>query len=182
MSTSITLKDKRDLEKQIEKLDAQAKASKKILEDRLAKIASLNETLANAVVDEQPVIEFPDTSSKLQKIFALCSQGKVEYTGCLLDEYESAYPAISDFIENSEILQVQNIVIEIEDCETDDTGNYDDEGEFWGVFKVYNKTNKDNIIYWKASGWKSSYDGARINNIFKVEPAQKTITVYKKVK
>jgi hypothetical protein len=47
--------------------------------------------------------------------------------------------------------------------------------DYWVVVRV----EKDGIsTYWKYDGWYASYDGGYLENVYKVEPKQKMVTVY----
>lgn len=56
--------------------------------------------------------------------------------------------------------------------------DYGGEGQgedYWVVVKV---SKGEDVSYWKFDGWYASYDGGYLENVWKVEPREKLVTVY----
>jgi hypothetical protein len=60
--------------------------------------------------------------------------------------------------------------------------NYGGEGQGDDYWSVYSFTRGDEKVYVKFDGWYASYNGAEFNEWFFVEPKEKVITVFDRVK
>lgn len=167
-------------------------ADSKIKKEQLEKLQKELDEISETDIIE-PVIEFPDTGKKLFTILnAVAAKGvrfivdNREGNWFEHDKFFDMSQAISYFIEEHDSLDIiaengdTSISIEIVDREIDDNGNYEEEGDFWAVFRISSSTGE--VIYLKSEGYKSSYNGGYIDKVYQVEPKEKIITVYKKIK
>mgnify|MGYP003640833800 CR=1 FL=1 len=69
--------------------------------------------------------------------------------------------------------ELTNMVVAFK--EMDSYGGEDCGSEYWCVWEF---TRGDEVARFKFEGWYASYDGATFEQVFEVNPVQKTITVW----